>query len=121
MSEKIGHSALADRMHIRRDVADNRDLEQRVVGKVLSGVAAGRAEVLSLSGDSVGSAGKILLVDDEAANLQLLKALLTREGYSVVTASDGEEALAAVESADPDLVLMDVLMPKLSGYDMCER
>jgi putative two-component system response regulator len=77
--------------------------------------------MLSAGGDSLGSAGKVLVVDDEAANLQLLKALLTREGYSVVTASDGEEALAAVASAHPDLVVMDVLMPKLSGYDVCER
>lgn len=63
----------------------------------------------------------MLVVDDAAANVELLKTLLTREGYSVVTASDGEEALAMVASAQPDLVLMDVLMPKLSGYDVCER
>jgi putative two-component system response regulator len=67
------------------------------------------------------SAGKVLLVDDEAANIRLLKTMLTREGYSVVTASDGGEALAMVASEQPDLVVMDVLMPKLSGYDVCER
>ena len=71
--------------------------------------------------DAARSAGKVLVVDDVAANVELLKTLLTREGYSVVTASDGEEALAMVASAHPDLVLMDVLMPKLSGYDVCER
>ena len=70
--------------------------------------------------DAVRSAGKVLVVDDEAANVKLLNSLLTREGYTVVTASDGEEALAMVASAHPDLVLMDVLMPKLSGYDVCE-
>ena len=63
----------------------------------------------------------MLVVDDVAANVELLKSMLTREGYSVVTASDGEEALAMVASAHPDLVLMDVLMPKLSGYEVCER
>ena len=61
------------------------------------------------------------MVDDEAANVRLLKTMLTREGYSVVTASDGEEALAMVASEQPDLVVMDVLMPELSGYDVCER
>jgi cyclic di-GMP phosphodiesterase len=65
--------------------------------------------------------GKVLVVDDEAANLRLLKTMLTREGFSVVTASDGDEALAMVASEQPDLVVMDVLMPKLSGYDVCER
>ena len=66
------------------------------------------------------SAGKVLVVDDVAANVELLKTLLTCDGYSVVTASDGEEALQMVASAHPDLVVMDVLMPKLSGYDVCE-
>jgi putative two-component system response regulator len=61
------------------------------------------------------------VVDDEAANVALLNSLLTREGYTVVTASNGEEALAVVASTHPDLVLMDVLMPKLSGYDVCQR
>jgi putative two-component system response regulator len=71
--------------------------------------------------DAQRSAGKVLVVDDEAANVRLLTALLAREGYAVVTASDGEEALAMVASEQPDLVLMDVLMPALSGYDVCER
>jgi putative two-component system response regulator len=63
----------------------------------------------------------VLVVDDVAANVELLKTILSREGYNVVTALDGEEALAMVASSQPDLVLMDVLMPKLSGYDVCER
>ena len=44
--------------------------------------------------------------------------MLTREGYQVVTASDGEQALHVLADTHPDLVLMDVLMPKLSGYDV---
>jgi putative two-component system response regulator len=65
--------------------------------------------------------GKVLVVDDVSANVELLKALLTREGYTVVTASDGQQALEIVAREHPDLVLMDVLMPKLSGYEVCER
>jgi putative two-component system response regulator len=71
--------------------------------------------------DAVRSAGKVLVVDDEAANVNLLASILTREGYTVVTASNGEEALAMIASTHPDLVVMDVLMPKLSGYQVCER
>jgi putative two-component system response regulator len=67
------------------------------------------------------SAGKVLVVDDVPANVELMKALLTREGYTVVTASDGEQALEMVTSEQPDLVLMDVLMPKLGGYDVCRE
>ena len=67
------------------------------------------------------SAGTVLVVDDVSANVELLKSLLTREGYKVVTASDGEQALEMVEPEHPDLVLMDVLMPKLSGFQVCER
>jgi cyclic di-GMP phosphodiesterase len=69
----------------------------------------------------VPSAGKVLVVDDVSANVQLFKSLLTREGYNVITASDGEQALEMVERENPDLVLMDVLMPKLSGFQVCEQ
>jgi len=67
------------------------------------------------------SVGKILVVDDVAANVDLLKSMLVREGYQVVTAADGEQALQMLEETSPDLILMDVLMPKLSGYEVCER
>ncbi|MFO1415312.1 MAG: response regulator [Burkholderiales bacterium] len=62
---------------------------------------------------------KILVVDDIAQNVKLLADLLAVKGYAVVTASGGEEALAKVASASPDLVLLDVMMPGMSGYDVC--
>ena len=65
--------------------------------------------------------GKILVVDDMSANVEFLKTLLTREGYMVVTASNGEHALQMLEHDQPDLVLMDVLMPRLSGFEVCDR
>jgi putative two-component system response regulator len=71
--------------------------------------------------DAVRPAGKILVVDDESANVELLKTLLKREGYAVVTASDGQQALEMVDREHPDLVLMDVRMPKLTGFEVCDR
>jgi len=64
---------------------------------------------------------KILVVDDIPQNVKLLVDLLTVKGYAVVSASSGEEALAKVASEKPDLVLLDVMMPGMSGYDVCRR
>lgn len=64
---------------------------------------------------------RILAVDDEPLYVQLLQVNLRAEGYDVVTASDGEEALEKVSSIRPDLVILDVMMPKLDGFTTCER
>jgi len=74
-----------------------------------------------MTAGQVPPAGKILVVDDVSANVEFLKTLLTREGYMVVTASNGEHALQMLEHDQPDLVLMDVLMPRLSGFEVCDR
>jgi putative two-component system response regulator len=71
--------------------------------------------------DIIRPAGRVLVVDDVSANVELLRSLLTREGYAVLTASNGEDALEAVAHERPDLVLMDILMPKLNGYQVCEQ
>jgi len=63
---------------------------------------------------------KILVVDDVEVNIQLLTSYLTAEGYEVIPAADGEEAIEKVKSADPDLVLLDVMMPKMNGFDACK-
>jgi adenylate cyclase len=62
---------------------------------------------------------KILVVDDQPANIKLLHQLLTLSGYEVVTASSGAEALARVTAERPDIVLLDVIMPNMSGYEVC--
>lgn len=62
---------------------------------------------------------RILAVDDSAANLALLQQLLTREGYVVLTARDGHEAMDMVMSESPDLVISDVMMPRTNGFDLC--
>jgi class 3 adenylate cyclase/CheY-like chemotaxis protein len=64
---------------------------------------------------------KILVVDDTPANVKLLADLLAVTGYAVATAANGEEALAKVAAENPDLVLLDIMMPGLSGYDVCRR
>jgi class 3 adenylate cyclase/CheY-like chemotaxis protein len=63
--------------------------------------------------------GKILVVDDVALNVKLLADLLAVKGYATCTASSGAEALAAVARERPDLVLLDVMMPGMSGYEVC--
>jgi class 3 adenylate cyclase len=63
----------------------------------------------------------ILVVDDTPQNVLLLEALLTGKGYKVVAASSGPEALRLVESAPPDLILLDVVMPGMSGYEVCQK
>jgi adenylate cyclase len=64
---------------------------------------------------------RILVVDDVPANLRLLEAVLAPRGYDVVTATDGAVALELAESAKPDLVLLDVVMPQPDGYAVCRR
>lgn len=64
---------------------------------------------------------RILVVDDEPANRLLLRQLLAHLGYAVREATDGEEALASVAAEPPDLILLDVHMPRLDGYEVCRR
>jgi DNA-binding response OmpR family regulator len=64
-------------------------------------------------------AGRILVVDDTPANVRLLEAVLVARGYDVLTATSGKEALDLVASAEPDLILLDVLMPAMDGYAVC--
>lgn len=68
-----------------------------------------------------GQPAKVLVVDDTPHNVKLLADLLAVKGYAVATAVNGEEALVKVASEDPALVLLDVMMPGLSGYDVCRR
>src|ERR1043165_3235757 len=63
----------------------------------------------------------ILVVDDNPDKLSLLEAALCLAGYSVTTATDGDEALAAIESYQPDLVITDVMMPRMNGYELAQR
>jgi DNA-binding response OmpR family regulator len=64
---------------------------------------------------------KILAVEDDPTALGALRQILSEAGYEVVTAQNGEEALAAMKADRPNLVLLDVAMPGLSGFEVCRR
>lgn len=63
---------------------------------------------------------KILIVDDEPNIVISLEFLMKKEGFQVAVATDGEEALAHAATFCPDLILLDVMMPKKSGFEVCE-
>jgi two-component system alkaline phosphatase synthesis response regulator PhoP len=64
---------------------------------------------------------KILVVDDEIYIVHILDFSLGMEGYEVVTALDGEQALQKVKTEQPDLIVLDIMMPKLDGYETCKQ
>lgn len=66
-------------------------------------------------------ARKVLIADDEPNIVTSLEYLMTKSGYEVAVARNGDEALALVESFMPDLVLLDVMMPRRSGYEVCQK
>ena len=69
----------------------------------------------------MSSPAKILVVDDNVDNVELLTKRLRAMGYRTCEAYDGEQALARVETEDPDLIILDVMMPKIDGYEVCRR
>ena len=64
--------------------------------------------------------GKILVVDDEIYIVHILDFSLGMEGYEVITALDGEQAIEKARAEKPDLIVLDIMMPKLDGYETCK-
>ena len=64
---------------------------------------------------------KILIIDDEAYIRRVLELKLKNRGFQVLSASDGEEGLAAIEAQQPDVVISDIMMPKLDGETLCKK
>ncbi len=64
---------------------------------------------------------RILIADDDDGLRQLLRLVLRREGFEVIEAADGTEALARAYDSDPTLILLDVMMPGIDGFDVCRR
>ncbi|MDX2075932.1 MAG: hybrid sensor histidine kinase/response regulator [bacterium] len=65
--------------------------------------------------------GKVLMVDDVFENIDMMLRVLNREGYEVIIARDGEEAMVQVAEHDPDIILLDVMMPGIDGFQVCQR
>jgi two-component system alkaline phosphatase synthesis response regulator PhoP len=63
---------------------------------------------------------KILIADDEPDILEIIQYNLVKEGYEVVTAKDGDEALIKAKNSKPDLIVLDIMMPKKNGVEVCE-
>jgi PleD family two-component response regulator len=76
---------------------------------------------MSTRPDAPAAPARILIVDDERFNRQLLEVMLAPEGYLLATASSGEEALTMVAEQPPDLILLDVMMPGMDGYQVAAR
>lgn len=87
----------------------------------MDGTNSPRPFVAAVAPEWDPAGGKVLIVDDLDANVQLLARFLSREGYTVQTASDGDEALASVRREIPDVILSDVIMPRLNGFELCRR
>lgn len=64
---------------------------------------------------------KILIVDDDVESLKLIGLMLQRQGYEVIAANSGTQALARVKTETPDLIILDVMMPDMNGYEVCRR
>ncbi|MEP3481440.1 MAG: response regulator [Fuerstiella sp.] len=73
------------------------------------------SEEINLSGS------RILIADDNEQNRELLDAYLADEDFEILMAADGQETLEVVDANEPDLILLDIMMPRMSGYEVCEK
>ncbi len=69
--------------------------------------------------DLTGS--RVLIADDNEQNRELLDAYLADENYEILMANDGQETIDSIEANQPDLILLDIMMPRMSGYEVCEK
>ncbi|HVJ69802.1 MAG TPA: response regulator [Caulifigura sp.] len=71
--------------------------------------------------DSGPLTGRILIADDNLQNRELLEAYLADDGHEILMAADGKQTIDVAFDKEPDLILLDIMMPKLSGYEVCEK
>jgi two-component system, OmpR family, alkaline phosphatase synthesis response regulator PhoP len=67
------------------------------------------------------SSSRVLIADDIQQNRELLEAYLADEGYEILMASDGQQTMQLVDQQQPDLILLDIMMPRMSGYEVCSQ
>src|SRR5687768_10690231 len=79
------------------------------------------SEPMSTPATSAPPLADILIVDDNPNNLRLLQAILSAERYEVRAATSGRRALAVAQTAAPDLVMLDITMPEMDGYEVCRQ
>jgi putative two-component system response regulator len=105
------------------DAADSESLLQHADEAMYAAKQAGRNSVVGFGdyGTVKPKDRTVLIVDDEEKNLRLLEAYLAPEGYATLNASNGDEALDAARRARPDLIVLDAMMPRLNGFDVCRR
>ena len=73
------------------------------------------------SSDIDVSSSRVLIADDIQQNRELLEAYLADEGYEILMASDGQQTMKLVDEQQPDLILLDIMMPRMSGYEVCSQ
>src|SRR5262245_26082914 len=76
---------------------------------------------MSQPATTTGRPARILIADDDPQSVELLEAILTGTDYEVQTAVDGEQTLRKTKDWQPDVILLDIMMPKISGFEVCKR
>ena len=108
-----------------RDAADKNELITKTEIALECAKAKGQNKIYFFQDEEsmviVGNESRILIVDDEPLNLKLMEALLTSAKYSVVKSSSGPDALKAVSGSQFDLIILDVMMPGMDGFEVCRR
>ena len=87
----------------------------------MSDSATNNANASDVNSDSFLPQSTVLIVDDNPQNVELLQAFLETLPVKIVTAGDGVEALEKIEQHSPDLILLDIMMPRMSGFQVCRR
>lgn len=107
----------------KRSTATKRSTGKKTAAKATSGGAAARDTDMAAATDAKTAAEtkRVLLVDDDAEIVESMRTVLESRGYQILVARDGNQGLAMAESEDPDLVVLDMMMPKRSGFLVLEK